>query len=146
MLKKFLTERQAFIIVCIVPLSKIMATLAGFIAIPAFIFWKNNPNFFRSLIIQIIISAICLYRIDLGVSFGLALFLTPILFCVSRKNYRLLGKFILAAILWASIFFAVVFFGLHFEFVEEFLTAFNSNQHWAHGDFIFADITKNFKP
>lgn len=134
LLTKFFTERQSFIILVFFPFSKLLYTLPGLAILPLFIFWKNNPNFFRSLIVHIIISAICLYRIDLGASFGFALFATPILFCLIKKNCQALTDYFFAAVLWAAIFFAVVFFGLHFEFAEDFLTAFNSNQHWAYGD------------
>ena len=131
---KFLPERQAFILVVFFPLLITTLILPGLIVLPTFIFWKRNPNFFRSLIVQITISALCLYRIDLGVSFGFALFAVPILFCLLKKNYKSLREYIFAAVLWASTFFAVVFFVLNFEFAEEFFTAFNSNQHWALGD------------
>ena len=134
LMTKFLTERQAFIILAFFPFVTLMALFGGCVTIPVLIFWKNNPNFFRSLIVQITISALCLYRIDLGASFGFALFLCPIIFCIIHKEYRHLRDYFIAAILWASAFFAVVFFGLNFEFVKEFFTAFNSNQHWAYGD------------
>ena len=134
LMTKFLSERQSFIILTFFPFSKILYSLPGLTVLPTFIFWKKHPNFFRSLIVQIIISALCLYRIDLGASFGFALFAAPIIFCFVNKDCRALTDYIFAAILWASMFFAAVFFGLHFEFVEEFLTAFSSNQHWAYGD------------
>ena len=133
LLKKFFTEIQAFIILLLLPFGGLFSIFPGFIAVVAFYFWKNNPNFKKSLLIQILISLLCLYRIDLGASFGFALFLCPVLFCLVRKQYKMLAQYFFAAILWATVFFAVVW-SLNFEFAKEFVTAFNSNQHWAYGD------------
>ena len=133
LLKKFFSENQAFIILVIFPFGGVLSIFPGLIAISLFYFWKNNPDFKKSLLVQITISLLCLYRIDLGASFGFALFLCPILFCLIHKQYKILAQYFLAAILWATAFFSVVW-SLDFEFAKEFLTAFNSNQNWAYGD------------
>lgn len=137
LMKKFFNVRQAFLILALFPIGgnayDIAYILPGFIVFAVFVFWKNNPNFFRSLILQISVSLMCLYKIDLGVSFGIALFLTPIIFCVVRKQKKVLAQYILSAILWASLFFATVY-KIGFKFWADFVTAFNSNQHWGFGE------------
>ena len=55
LLKKFFTETQAFIILALFPFGEIYQIVPGFIAIIAFYFWKNNPNFIKSLVIQMLI-------------------------------------------------------------------------------------------
>lgn len=134
LMKKFFNVRQSFLILALFPMGgnfyDIVYIFPGFIAVAIFVFWKNNPTFLRSLALQISVSLMCLYRIDLGASFGIALFLTPIIFCIVRKQKKLLAQYILSAILWASLFFTAVY-GIGFKFWEDFLTAFNSNQHWA---------------
>lgn len=136
LLKKFLNERQAFLILTLFPFGlqfvDMIYIFPGFIVVAAFVFWKKNPTFFRSLILQILISFLCLYRIDLGVSAGGALFLCPILFCIVHNQKKFLVQYILSSILWVSLFFGTVY-GIGFKFWEEFVTAFNSNQHWGYG-------------
>lgn len=134
LITRFLTEQETFILIAFFPLFELMALFPGLVVILPFLYWKQKPNFFRSLLLQITISTLCLCKIDLGVSFGAALFIVPILFCLIKKNYTSLREYFLAVVLWVALFFSVVFFGLHFEFAKEFLTAFNSNQHWAYGD------------
>ncbi len=133
LLRKFFSECQSFIILTIFPFGQIFSYHFGIVTLLAFWFWKNNPSFLKSLAVQVLISIICLLRIDLGVQWGFALFLSPILVCLFRRDYKNLRQYIFAAVLYVSLFFCVVFFVLDFKFAEEFLTAFNSNQHWAYG-------------
>lgn len=131
-LQKFLSEKQSLIVFAIFPFGGINTIFPGFIALAAFFFWKKTPNFLRSVAVIATVSFLCLYRIDLGVSFGFALFFCPLLFCIFNRQKKILAQYILATVIYSATFFVIVFYCLDFEFAKSFLSAFSSNQHWAY--------------
>lgn len=134
LLKKFFSERQSLIILAIFPFGGVSTIFPGFIALATFYFWKKNPNFVRSVAVIAAISFLCLYRIDLGASFGFALFVCPLAFCAFKRQKKILAQYILATVVYSAIFFVIVFYCPDFQFAKEFLMAFSSNQHWAYGN------------
>ena len=134
LLKNFLPEKHAFIILTVFPFGgSTFMIFPGFIVLAAFQFWKKNPTFLRSMAVIATISFLCLYRIDLGASFGFALFVCPLLFCIFSRRKEIFTQYILATVIYSATFFVIVFYCLDFQFAKEFLTAFSSNQHWAYG-------------
>ncbi len=139
LLKRYFGNNETLLILALFPLSKMSEFLLGFIVFAAFIYWEKKQGFWQNLVVYIVFTIISFYRIDQGASFGMALICCPLIYCLARKRYIYLGKYLFTGILWGLVIFILAWQLANaynenlFVIIQSFFTAFSSNQHWAFG-------------
>lgn len=140
LLRRFFSAKETFILLVMFPWAKIAVYFCGFIVYIAFVWWKKQHDFWRSTLVWSAFTIICVYRIDMGASFGAALVVCPLVYCFLKKNYKDLVVYAVAGSVWIGV---MITFAWQFAVssgieplgrMVEFLTAFSSNQHWALGN------------
>lgn len=137
--KQFFSKQEILIVLMIFPWSLSFYSFAGLISLAFLIYWLRKPGVYRSVLLMAAFTALCLYRIDLGVSFGGALILCPLIYCAGHRNYGAMGKYVLSGAVW-FLLFGLCLYHITLSYnlnplvvIKEFLTAFSSSQHWGYG-------------
>ncbi len=139
LLRRFFNIKQAFIILVLFPTGMLSILMPGLIALVLFTFWLEKRNKWWEISLWLGFVTICLYRIDLGATFGVALIVAPIFYYLTKKQYKSVLKYLISGgvVLVVAILFGFEISkwrGINFGvLMQSFLTAFSSNQHWGYG-------------
>ena len=140
LLKNYFSNQETLILLTLFPWSYLFAFIGGFIVFEVFLYWQKRPGICQNILLMTVFTALSLYKIDYGASFGVALLVCPILYCCGHKRYNILFKYALTFLLWCIVVLCVAHqmaLSHNADFMvvmQSFLTAFSSNQNWAYGE------------
>ena len=137
--KKFFSNQEILVMLTLSPWAEAYHVFLGFIIFQVFLYWHKKQGIRQGILLMIAFAALALYKIDVGASFGVAILMCPIFYCLGHKKYDVLAKYFLAGIIFAVCSFLIIYrVAVHYDIdimvtLKSFLTAFSSNQHWGYG-------------
>lgn len=144
LLKCFVKKEYAFLAIALAPLNQLGGYI-GLLFVPYLLYWRKHANFKTDIALAILFLWTCLFKLDVGVSFGMAGVVCAILYLCFTKSKKDVFRLLCAGAFVAGIFLAGLFaffavtgrdFG---EFFSNFMTASLSNQHWGCGQLVNMD-------
>lgn len=140
LLNKYFSDQETVILLTLFPWSYLFYFFGGFIVFVVFLYWQKKQGICQNILLMTAFTALSLYRIDFGASFGVALLVCPILCCLGHNRYKVLFKYVLTVLLWCIGGVCIAYqIALNYNadpmvVMQSFLTAFSSNQNWAYGE------------
>ena len=105
LLRRFFNIQQAFIILVLFPTGMLSIMMPGLIALVLFTFWLEKKNKWLEISLWFAFVMVCLYRIDLGATFGVALIVAPVFYYLMKKQYINAFKYLISGGVVLSIVF-----------------------------------------
>lgn len=141
LLRQYFSKQEVLIMLMFFPWTfSFLYLWEGFIVFFVFFYWMRTTSILSSFFLMISFTALSFYRVDLGASFGLAVLICPIIYCLISKKYVLLLRYVSVAVLWSlCLFFVGYWIAMKYNTdimlsIQSFVTAFSSNQHWGYGN------------
>jgi len=138
--KGYIAPQRLFLILCLFPWGMMEIILPGLVGLLIFRYWENHRTPIAHGIVALSFICFCFLRIDIGSSFGLALLVAPAAHMMAERNSRGIAEYLFISLL----VFVSVFLGMKgiagqegkdiLVILNQFLTTFSSNQHWAVAD------------